>query len=225
MNHIEIQSPEEIKASLMSDTLPPLEDVIYDISFNRCFDLLPLFIEKYNLKEDSFNQAELIFALTQLDLQNSDNFTWPSENDLYKTPELMNLEFSNQAQFEAIKRIVKELKEWKDTDEEAYLNSDGAMTMIAYLDEMCDFLKLPLMSGWVEAMDVESDLLDEAMKASVIESLGQFKDEYKYYLRSLGMGSEPAPDNAPEMTSPSNADVMNGDEGAPAPEVNDLDFE
>ena len=221
MDHIEIQSPEEIKASLMSDTLPPLEDVIYDISFNKCFDLLPLFIEKYNLKEDSFNQAELIFALTQLDLQNSDNFTWPSENDLYKTPELMNLEFSNQAQFETIKRIVKELKEWKDTNEEAYLDSDNSFAMIAYLDEMCDFLKLPLMSAWVDAMDVESDLLSEATKLSVINSLGQFKNEYMDYLRFIGLSGEPDSDAAPEMASPADADMKN----AAPNEVDDLNFE
>lgn len=221
MDHIEIQTPEEIKASLLSDTLPPLEDVVYDISFNKCLYLLPLFVERYNLKADSFNQAELIFALTQLDLQNSDNFTWPSENDLYKTPELMNLEFSNQAQFEAIKRIVKELKEWKDADEEAYLDSDNAFAMIAYLDEMCDFLKLPLMSGWVDAMDVESDLLSEATKLSVINSLGQFKNEYMDYLRFIGLRGEPASDTSSQMAAPSDEDVRN----VASNEVDDLNFE
>lgn len=220
MDHIRIQSPEEIKASLLSDTLPPLEDVIYDINCNGCYDLLPLFIEKYNLKEDSFNQAELIYALSWLNFISGDRFLWPSENELFKTPELMGLEFSAPAQFEAIKKIVSRLKEWKDRDADVYLNSDSSVAMIAYLDEMCDFLKLPLMSDWVDAMDVENDLLSEATKLSVINSLGQFKNEYMYYLRSIGMGSE----STPKMDSPSNTDMMN-DEDAPAPEVDELNFE
>lgn len=208
---------EEIMKTLDSDTLPALEDMLYEIKDNDYIEILPTFIDRYNLKDDLVNQYEFIWALMQLDLE-EDDMRWPSESKVYSDPIWKSITFSDSVQFDAIKNILTELKNWKDINESEYL--DRTEGLIVYMDEICNFVPLPLIGGWVKAMDPESDILSEATKLPVINTMGQFKDKYMTFLRSIGLGSEAPVNNA--QTSDSNLDTMNNENASNADLVDEF---